>query len=42
VLLQHVFQVVVCVLSDVQRATAQHTVNTPQPETRAAATLQNL
>jgi hypothetical protein len=37
VLWQHVFQVVVCVLGVVP-----HPVHTPQPETHAATTLQNL
>jgi len=37
-----VFQVVECVLSAVQRATARHSVHTPQPETHVATTLQNL
>jgi hypothetical protein len=31
---EHVFQAVVCVLSAVQLATARHSVQTPQPETR--------
>jgi len=38
VLWQHVFQVVVCVLSAVQSHAAQHSVHTPQPETHAATT----
>jgi len=42
VLWQHVLQVVVCILSAVQRAlrTARHSVHTP--ETHAATILQNL
>ena len=44
---QHVFQFVVCVLGGVQRAqhavhAAPHPVHTPQTETHAVATLQNL
>jgi len=41
---QHVFQVVVCVLGSVQRATdvVQHPVHTPQPETHAATILHYL
>jgi len=54
VLWQHVFQVVVCVLSAVQRQfvvcvlsavqshAARHSVHTPQPETHAATTLHYL
>jgi hypothetical protein len=36
------WQHVVCVLSAVQRATAQNSVHTPQPETHAATTLHYL
>ena len=41
---QHVFQVLVCVLSAVQREThtARHSVHTPQTETHAATSLENL
>ena len=43
---QHVFQVLVCVLSAVQRETqshvARHSVHTPKPETHAATILQNM
>jgi len=46
VLWQHVFQALVCALSAGQRATeshaARHSAHTPQPETHAVTTLQNL
>jgi hypothetical protein len=46
VLWQHVFQLVVCVLSVVQPATqshaVRHSVHTPQREIHVATTLQNL